>query len=166
IRPLCDKLPLHHYLRRFSMATIGGTAKARPDALMVFDGACNFFSGSVRLVSYMDKDGGISFATLPSSLGQELCRQHGVDPHDPTTFLFFDKGQALQATDAIAAMMARLQAPWRWLRLIKVIPRPMRDAMYRWTARNRYRLFGRRKTCMVPSANLRRRFVDLTPAQD
>jgi predicted DCC family thiol-disulfide oxidoreductase YuxK len=135
-----------------------------PDALMVFDGVCNFCSGYVRLVSLLDQDGVIHFTAIQSPYGRQLAGQRGVDPDDPATFLFFDRGEALEGTDAMAAMLARLRPPWRWLRLVKLIPRPLRDAVYRWTARNRYKLLGKRRACIVPSPALRSRFHDTPPA--
>lgn len=134
------------------------------DGLMVFDGVCNFCSGTVRLVTLMDPDGLIQFSAIQSPYGQILCRQAGVDPADPTTFLFFDHGRALEATDAMAALVSRLRPPWRWLKVVAVVPRPVRDGLYRLVATNRYRLFGRRMTCMVPTPELRARFIDDPPS--
>ena len=134
-----------------------------PDGLMVFDGVCNFCSGTVRLVTLLDPDGLIRFSAIQSPYGQLLCGQAGVDPLDPTTFLFFERGRALEATDAMVALVGRLRAPWRWLRFVAIVPRPLRDKLYRLVARNRYRLFGKRRTCMVPSPALRARFVDEPP---
>jgi predicted DCC family thiol-disulfide oxidoreductase YuxK len=135
-----------------------------PDGLMVFDGVCNFCSATVRLVTLMDLDGLIRFSAVQSTYGQLLCRQAGVDPADPTTFLFFDQGRPLQATDAMAALVTRLKAPWRWFRFITAVPRPLRDGLYRLVAKNRYRLFGKRTVCMVPSPHLRARFIDEPPS--
>lgn len=134
-----------------------------PDALMVFDGVCNFCSGYVRLVNVMDREALVHFTAIQSPYGRQLARQCGVNPDDPATFLFFDRGRALEGTDAMAAMMARLHAPWRWLRFLTLIPRPFREAVYRWTARNRYKLLGKRRACMVPSPALRSRFIDHPP---
>ncbi len=134
-----------------------------PDALMVFDGVCNLCSGSVRLVLAMDRDAVVRFTPLQSAYGRQLCEATGVDPDDPATFLFFDRGRALEATDAIAAMLARLPAPWRWARRLTLLPRPLRDGLYRWVARNRYRLFGKRRSCMIPSPEARARFIEDPP---
>jgi predicted DCC family thiol-disulfide oxidoreductase YuxK len=136
-----------------------------PDGLMVFDGVCNFCSATVRLVILMDANGLIRFSPTQSPYGQLLCRQAGVDPADPTTFLFFDQGRPLEATDAMAALVARLKAPWRWLRFVTIVPRPLRDGLYRLVARNRYRLFGKRATCMVSPPQLRARFIDDPPSR-
>jgi predicted DCC family thiol-disulfide oxidoreductase YuxK len=135
-----------------------------PDGLMVFDGVCNFCSGAVRLVTLMDPDGLIRFSAIQSPYGQALCRQAGVDPEDPTTFLFFDRGRPLMATDAMAALAGRLRRPWRWLRGLAIVPRPLRDSLYRLVATHRYRLFGKRAACRIPSAALRARFIDEPPS--
>ncbi len=135
-----------------------------PDALMVFDGVCNFCSGTVQIVTKMDRDGVIHFASLQSPYGKMLCEENGIDPSDPSTFLFFDRGKPAVKTDAMAAMFARLPPPWKWLNLLRIIPRPLRNAVYDWTARHRYALLGRRAACMVPSENLRSRFHDYPPA--
>jgi predicted DCC family thiol-disulfide oxidoreductase YuxK len=130
---------------------------------MVFDGVCYFCSGAVRLVLFMDRAGAIRFSAAQSPYGRALCSRAGIDPDDPTTFLFFDRGRALEATDAVAALVARLAPPWRWLRFITVVPRPQRDGLYRLIAANRYRLFGKRKLCVVPSPAVRVRFIDNPP---
>lgn len=131
---------------------------------MVFDGVCNFCSGTVQMVTKMDRGGIIHFASIQSPYGKMLCEHNGVDPSDPSTFLFFDHGKPTVKTDAMIAMFARLPAPWKWLSLLRTIPRPLRDAVYNWTARNRYALLGKRTTCMVPSEDLRNRFHDHPPA--
>jgi predicted DCC family thiol-disulfide oxidoreductase YuxK len=133
---------------------------------MVFDGLCAFCAGSVQLVLKMDRDGVIRFTPIQSPYGRLLAERAGVDASDPSTFLFIDCGRPLRATTAIAAMLARMPRPWRWLRFLAVIPRPLRDAAYRWVARNRYRLFGRRESCLMPSPAVRARFIDDIPASE
>lgn len=132
---------------------------------MVFDGVCNFCSGYVRLVSTVDKVGKIRFTSMQSPFGRALCIANGVDPDDPATFLFFDHGHALKGTDAMAAMFFRMPAPWSWLRIAIAVPKPLRDGVYRWIARNRYRLLGKRKTCMLPPPGVRERFLEIAPTE-
>lgn len=135
----------------------------QPDGIMVFDGLCNFCSAQVRAILRIDKAGAIRFTSIQSPYGRHLAGRFGVDPDDPSTFLFFDQGRPLEASDAVIAILKRLPAPWRWLRMIAVLPRALRDATYRLIARNRYRLLGRRDECMVPSAEIRARFIDEIP---
>jgi predicted DCC family thiol-disulfide oxidoreductase YuxK len=131
-----------------------------PDGLMLFDGVCVFCSRTVRIVAAMDSEGMIRFTAMQSPYGRTLCTRLGIDADNPSSFVFFDRGRPLEATDAIAAMLARMPRPWRWMRIFAITPRPWRDAAYRWLARHRYRLFGRRQTCMLPDAKLSARFVE------
>lgn len=134
-----------------------------PDGLMVFDGLCNFCSAQVRLLLRVDRGGAIRFTSIQSPYGRLLAARFGIDPGDPATFLFFDRGRPLQASEAVVAILKRLPRPWRWLRVVGIAPRPLRDTAYRWIARNRYRLLGRRDACMVPPAGVRSRFIDDIP---
>ncbi|WP_164255027.1 thiol-disulfide oxidoreductase DCC family protein, partial [Stenotrophomonas maltophilia] len=78
--------------------------------------------------------------------------------------LFLDRGRAYARSDAFAALLGRLPAPWRAFRGLRHLPRPLRDGLYGVVARNRYRLFGRRDDCMMPSPEVRARFL-LDPPQ-
>ncbi|MDP3746174.1 MAG: thiol-disulfide oxidoreductase DCC family protein [Phenylobacterium sp.] len=134
-------------------------AAAGPDGVWVFDGVCNFCSGSVRLALALDRAGGLRFTPIQSQYGELLARSAGIDPQTPNTFLFFDHGRVLGGSDAVLALVGRLPAPWRWVTILRLVPKAMRDRAYDWIARNRYRLMGRRATCMVPSPNVRARFI-------
>lgn len=137
-----------------------------PDELMVFDGLCNFCSAQVRFILRIDPVGAIRFTSIQSPYGWYLAEQFGIDPDDPSTFLFFDRGHPLRASDAVIAMLGRLSRPWRWLRILRIVPRPLRDAAYQLIARNRYRLLGRRESCMIPPPHIRARFIDDIPPGD
>ena len=136
---------------------------SEPDGLMLFDGVCRFCSTSVRLVSRFDRDGVIRFTPIQSTYGRRLAERHGLDPDDPTTFVFFERGEARLRSDGALAILARLKAPWRWLAASRVLPRRWRDGAYDWLAANRYRLFGRYEACMVPTPRLTARFVTEPP---
>lgn len=133
------------------------------DGLWLFDGVCNFCFGSVRIILALDHRGELRFTPLQSPYGRFLAQQAGLDPQEPTSFLFFDRGQPLQASDAVIALLRRLPAPWRWLALVEIVPRMWRDAAYGVLARNRYRLLGKRRACMIPSPDVRARFVTEIP---
>ena len=77
--------------------------------------------------------------------------EHGIDPEDPSTFLVVDGGRAYIASDASIHVAAAVGGLWRLARVARVVPRTWRDALYRLIARNRYRWFGRRTTCYLPS---------------
>lgn len=130
-----------------------------PEPLWLFDGVCNLCSDSVRMVLAIDRKGLIRFTPIQSDYGRRLARQHGIDPDQPTSFLFLDGGRALDKSAAILALLRRLGAPWSWLAVIGALPRAWLDAGYDWLAANRYRLMGKRSTCMLPTPEQRGRFI-------
>ena len=130
-----------------------------PDALWLFDGVCHLCSGSVQAVLAIDRKGLIRFTPIQSPYGRQLALAHGIDPDQPTSFLFLDRGQALQKSAAVLALLRRLGPPWSWLTVLGLLPERWRDAAYDALAANRYRLLGRRTTCMVPTPAQRARFL-------
>ena len=128
------------------------------DGLWLFDGVCNFCSGSVRLALRLDRKGVLRFTPLQSPFGHAIAARYGLDLENPDSFLFFDRGRPLDASDAVLALATRLGAPWSWFAGLRVIPKRWRDAAYGLLARNRYRLMGKRKMCMIPTPEQRARF--------
>lgn len=137
------------------------TAREDPasDALMLFDGVCHLCDGVVRTVLRLDRQSVIRFTSIQSPFGRRLAIAHGLDPDTPESFLFFDGGRPLRKTDAVAALLRRLPAPWRHLAWIDRLPRALTDRAYDWIAANRYRIFGRRDHCPVPTPAQRGRFL-------
>jgi predicted DCC family thiol-disulfide oxidoreductase YuxK len=130
-----------------------------PDGLWLFDGVCNLCSGSVQAVMAIDRKQVIRFTPIQSPYGRQLALDHGIDPDQPTSFLFLDDGQVLEKSTAILALLRRLGWPWSWLTAIGVLPRSWLDRAYDALAANRYRLMGRRRTCMAPTPAQRARFI-------
>jgi predicted DCC family thiol-disulfide oxidoreductase YuxK len=125
----------------------------------LFDGHCVLCSRGVQFLLKHERDHDVRFVALTSDQGQDLARTNGLDPADPISFLFIEHGRALQASDAVLAMMRHIKG-WRMLSpVLALIPRFIRDAAYHWIARNRYRVFGRFDACIVPDAAQRHRFM-------
>lgn len=134
--------------------------KVESNSVIVFDGACVLCSRWASFVLRHDRRGVFRFAAMQSATGHDLLREHGIDPHDPVSFLLLEQGRAYTDTDAIARVLLNFGFLWRSIaRSMRIVPRPMRDASYRWLARNRYRFFGRREVCLVPSASDAERFL-------
>ena len=129
------------------------------DGLMLFDGVCNLCSGSVALAIRMDKKQALRFTPLQSPFGNMLAVRYGLSLENPDSFIFFDNGQALQGSDALIALARRLGHPWSFVTVCHVLPRRWRDAAYHLLARNRYRLMGKRDSCMTPTAEQRAQFL-------
>jgi predicted DCC family thiol-disulfide oxidoreductase YuxK len=127
---------------------------------IVFDGVCVLCSAWIGFVIKRDQLREFQFAAMQSDSGRALLMQHGVDPYDPVTFLLVDAGTAFTDTDAALRVIGRFGFGWRLLAsIVRVIPRSLRNALYRWIARNRYRLFGRREVCLLPPVNEADRFL-------
>lgn len=131
----------------------------RPESIIVFDGVCVLCSRWVRFLLPRDRKAVFRFAAMQSEAGKRLLAAHGLDPLEPVSFLFLDGGRAFTDSGAILRVLVRLGGPWRLLAVGYAVPRPVRDALYRWIARNRYRWFGRRDACFVPSPEASARFL-------
>jgi predicted DCC family thiol-disulfide oxidoreductase YuxK len=129
------------------------------DGLWLFDGVCNFCSGSVQVALRLDRKGVIRFTPLQSPFGRQIAKRYGLSLENPDSFLFFDQGRPLEASDAVLALARRLGPPWSLIGVLQMVPKPWRDAAYGLLARNRYRLLGKRKTCMAPTEGQRARFI-------
>jgi len=128
--------------------------------IVVFDGVCHLCSGWVRFLLRYDRAARYRFATMQSESGQRLLREHGIDPTDPSSFLLLRDGRARTESDAVVAVLAGLGGAWKLAGVLRVLPRAVRDPAYRWIARNRYRIFGRRTTCLLPTPDQATRFLD------
>ena len=127
--------------------------------IWLFDGVCVLCSRGVQYTLKHEKAQTIRFIAIQSDDGRALAREHGVDPDDPETFLFIEKGRALPKSDGVIALAAHLGGPARTLRIGRILPKAVRDWLYDRVARNRYRLFGRRESCLIPDPESRHRFV-------
>lgn len=142
--------------------TAGPSAKA-PTAgatIVLFDGVCNLCNGAVQFLLRRDRGRRFRFASLQSATGQELLRRHGLDTDLLQTIVVLEGGRVRLRSDAALLLARRLPWPWPLLAVFVVCPRPLRDALYALVARNRYRWFGRRESCMLPSAETAARFLD------
>jgi len=129
----------------------GPDAGGRMARLMVYDGYCHLCSGWAQFMSRHPIEPPFTHLTMQSEAGRALLLGHGIDPDDPATFLVVDAQQVLMDSDAAIHVVTTLGGAWRALGLARAIPKPWRDALYRVLARNRYRWFGRRAQCHVPS---------------
>ncbi|WP_395334807.1 thiol-disulfide oxidoreductase DCC family protein [Novosphingobium sp. BL-8H] len=119
--------------------------------IILFDGECVLCSANAQFILTHDKARRYRLAPMQGEVGAALFRRHGVDPDDPDTILLIDGDRVLRDSDAVLSIYTGLGWPWRIAGLALLVPRWMRDPVYRWVARNRYRIFGRRETCWIPS---------------
>jgi predicted DCC family thiol-disulfide oxidoreductase YuxK len=127
--------------------------------ILVFDGVCVFCSRWVDFILRHDRSHSIRFAAMQSERGHALLVAHGLDPDDPLSLLYVVGEDAFVDSEAILRIATTLGGAWRHAGLARVVPRAWRDAAYRAFARRRYRWFGRRDTCRVPTPEERTRFL-------
>ena len=128
--------------------------------VVIFDGVCNLCAHSVRFILNHEADQSLRFTPLQSQAGARLLRQFGFNPEDAKTFVLIADGRPFVKSDAAIRVSRHFRGIWRLFGVLRVIPRPIRDWAYDLIARNRYRWFGRTDTCMVPTPELRSRFVE------
>jgi predicted DCC family thiol-disulfide oxidoreductase YuxK len=119
--------------------------------IIVFDAECVLCSANAQFVLRHDRSRHFRLASMQNETGAGLYRRFGIDPADPSSMIVVDGDRMLRDSDAVLAIYAGLGWPWRVFSALRLVPRLLRDPVYRWLARNRYRLFGRRETCWVPS---------------
>lgn len=126
-----------------------------PDGLILFDGVCVFCSRWVRFVIARDPNVRFRFLAMQTPEGGTLAAHLGINAAAPETNAVVLGGNALFKSDAALAVLSALRG-WRWVGALRWVPRPLRDAVYDVIARNRYRIFGRTETCMMPDPGMER----------
>jgi predicted DCC family thiol-disulfide oxidoreductase YuxK len=128
--------------------------------IVIFDGVCTLCAHSIRFILNHEANQTLRFAPLQSMAGARLMREVGFDPDDAKTIVLLANGEVDVKSDAAIRILGYFRWPWTLLRVIRIIPRPIRDGVYDLIARKRYQWFGRFETCMLPDAKLRARFID------
>lgn len=136
-------------------------AKLTPqDRVLLFDGVCNVCNASVQFILKHDPRGAVRFASLQSEVGQEILKWCDLPTSDFDTLVFFEEGRAHLRSSGALRIAGHLGWPWKIAKLALVLPAPLRDLGYRLIAHNRYRWFGKKDECMIPTPDIRARFLD------
>lgn len=128
--------------------------------LIVFDGVCHLCTGFVRFVIRWDRTARFRFLPAQSPRGETLYARLGLKSGDWESNLLVFEGRVYTELDAFVEITRRFGGLWRLMPLLYAIPRPLRDWIYNRIARNRYRWFGKRNTCYLPTPELSARFLD------
>ena len=128
--------------------------------VILFDGVCNFCNNAVNFVIRRDKKKQILFTTLQSETGKKLLAQYGLPAADMESFVFIENGKAYTRSTAALRVCRYLSALWPLCYGAIIVPKFVRDAIYNWIARNRYEWFGVRQQCMIPTPEIKARFLN------
>ncbi|GJE60371.1 thiol-disulfide oxidoreductase DCC family protein [Methylobacterium trifolii] len=127
--------------------------------IILFDAACVLCSANARFVLERDRDAVFRLASMQGEVGQRLYRRSGMDPNDPVSMLVVEGNRVRRDSDAVLSIYERLGFPWTLAAIFRIVPAALRDPVYRWIARNRYRVFGKRETCWIAPPEYRDRIL-------
>lgn len=130
------------------------------EAIILFDGVCNLCSGSVQFVIKRDPAAFFKFASLQSDFGQQQLQRFGLDQKSFHSIILIHGDKVYQRSDAALEIVKKLGGAWPILYGFKIMPRFLRDAGYNLVSRNRYKLFGKKDACWIPTPELKARFKD------
>jgi predicted DCC family thiol-disulfide oxidoreductase YuxK len=127
--------------------------------IIIFDGVCNFCNKSVNFIIKRDKKNIFLFTPMQSKIAQDLILKYQIKNFDYDTILLIKNDKYYSKTDAVLEILHDLSGLWIVFRVFKVLPKSMRDYGYDLIAKNRYRLFGKADSCMVPTRELKNKFL-------
>lgn len=127
--------------------------------ILLFDGVCNLCNGFVQFVIKRDPEGHFRFAALQSEAGQTLLRQHHLSTDNIDTVVLIDKGEAHVRSEVAIRVASQMKGLWPVISVFRILPLALRDALYNFVAANRYRWFGEKDQCMIPTPELKQRFL-------
>jgi predicted DCC family thiol-disulfide oxidoreductase YuxK len=128
--------------------------------VILFDGVCNFCNNKINLVIRKDKKDFFRFAALQSEAGKKILAANGIEiTPEPDTFIFIEKNKIYNRSSAALHIVKHMSGLWPALFVFIIVPRFLRDIVYKIIARNRYKWWGVRESCMVPTPEVRKKFL-------
>ena len=127
--------------------------------VVLFDGVCHLCDGAVRFILKREKSADLYFTPLQSKTGRGLLLQYGYHEGYLDGLVLIENNRAYDRSSACLRIAGKLKFPWNLFFLCLVIPKPIRDAFYSIIARYRYRFFGKKEVCSIPSTGDRQRFL-------
>ena len=143
--------------RHYSLKSVMVDDFTKP--VLLFDGVCNLCNGTVQFVIKRDPEAKFRFAALQSEVGQALLKKFELPQDDYDSFVFVEGERFYLRSTAALKVLKGLRGLWPLLYGLVIIPRPIRDFFYNWIAKNRYRWFGKKDQCMIPTPDLQKRFL-------
>jgi predicted DCC family thiol-disulfide oxidoreductase YuxK len=127
--------------------------------VVLFDGVCNLCNSAVQFIIKHDKKNVFRFASLQSGTGQDLLARYNLPMNELNSFILIENNKAYSRSTAALRVAKKLNGIVSWLYGFIIIPQIFRDSIYDWIARNRYKWFGKKEECMIPTPELKARFL-------
>lgn len=127
--------------------------------IILFDGVCNLCNSAVDEIIKNDKHDIFRFAPLQSDIGLQIINERGIDTKDLESIILIDPGEAYYQKSAAAIEISKHLKKYSWIRHFSFLPEGFRDLIYEFVAKNRYKWFGRKKSCMIPTPEVQALFL-------
>lgn len=128
--------------------------------VVLFDGVCNLCNSSVQFILKHDKKSQFLFASLQGTYGQEQLKRLGLSQENFNSFMLLENGELYSKSTGALRMLKHLGKGWQLLYVFIIVPKFIRDGVYSIIANNRYRWFGKKEACWLPTPDLKKRFLD------
>jgi predicted DCC family thiol-disulfide oxidoreductase YuxK len=128
--------------------------------VILFDGICNLCNSAVQFVIRHDPKKTFLFAPLQSNEGQKLSQQYQLQMTNWNSFVLIEEGKTYTCSTAALKVTRNLNGLWKLAYVFMIVPKFIRDGIYKWVSNNRYKWFGKRDACMIPTPELKARFLD------
>jgi predicted DCC family thiol-disulfide oxidoreductase YuxK len=128
-------------------------------SVILFDGVCNLCNGFVQFTIERDKDQYFKFASLQSEAAKEILAPFGLDNQSLSTVILVENGQYYTKSTAGLTIISRFGGLWSLAKILLIFPKFIRDVVYDFIARNRYKWFGEKESCWIPTPELKKRFL-------
>lgn len=130
------------------------------EKIILFDGVCNFCNYWVNFAIKRDRNKKLKFTPLQGETAKQLLPQYNINPTSLSSVIFIDKGKAFTQSSAAIRICLYLNGGWKLFYGLMIIPKFIRDPIYNIIARNRYKWFGKKESCRVPTPELKERFLE------
>ena len=127
--------------------------------IILFDGVCNLCNGSIQFVIKRDKKSVFRFGALQSEEAKEILSSFHTTAEEVNSAILIENGKMFLASTAVIKILSRLPH-WHWFRIFMVVPKFLRDFAYHAVGKYRYKIFGRQESCMIPTPELKAKFID------
>jgi len=127
--------------------------------IIIFDGVCNFCNKSVNFIIKRDTNFHFLFTPNQSTQAEELLKKYGLSDISLSTIILIKNDKYYVKSDAILEIIKELSGYWYLFGIFKVLPKSFRDFIYNFISKNRYKLFGKKEFCMMPSKEIKERFI-------
>ncbi len=129
------------------------------NAIILFDGVCNFCNDSVNFMIERDSKNYFRFATLQSDIAEKLANEYDFDPKNTDSIILIEDAKVYVHSTAALKIARNLDGIWSTFYVIIIVPKFIRDFFYKLFAKNRYKFFGKKDACMIPTAEVREKFL-------